>query len=133
MNNDSRFVDQVKKVLDDSTNQLDQDISQRLKAARHQALAQKAAPRRRAWLRQQPGLIWILGSTCAGIVVLAVSLMINWNVNLGQLLNDDLSVKRNNSQPGYTLEMLASEEAPEFYDEMEFYQWLSEKESSNAS
>jgi len=106
------FLEKVRRTLDDSVENIDAQTLSRLTQARHDALEQvRSKPylhRHRFWLTTA-GLV-----TTAAAVLLAIFLI------------------RPPSTPQYysaieDVEILAANESPEFFSNLEFYAWLVEE------
>lgn len=100
---DKALMDNARKVLDESAADIDEITAQRLRQIRREALAQAS---RAHWN-------WnYAGAAAAGIAVVAVML---WPAQQQQL--DTVASLED-------LELLSAKEDIEFYDQVEFYQWL---------
>ncbi len=111
--NDPMLERHAKRLLDDAANDLDADTLARLRAARARAWQRAGAepvrrPRRRGWLA-------VGGLAVAGIVLALAGTL--WLATPGG--TPLLGVE--------DAELLASGESPEFYAEIEFYQWLAQR------
>ncbi|MFQ5992236.1 MAG: DUF3619 family protein [Nitrospiraceae bacterium] len=106
---EERFINAAKAALDRSTEDLDDGVLRRLRGARHRALETPASTA--AWA-------WASGLAAASVAVLAVTLWLTQPSATDPLpdLND--------------VEVLATAENLEFYDDLEFYSWLAEREST---
>lgn len=137
MVDDSKLLEKIKKSLDNSLENIDASTQQNLRMAREKALA--ALDKKTdnyslvASIKSSRLLIGGVAMASVAILVVTVSVIISLAVNDIGLVEDDMYVKVDAASPSMTLEMLASDEAPDFYDDMEFYHWLSEKVNSNAS
>ncbi len=113
---DRKLETQARRLLDDAAQNLDADTVARLRAVRARAwqLAEQAPrvpvarPRRRWWLP-------VGGLAIAGIV-LAVAGTLWFAAPGGAPITGFEDV-----------ELLASKESPEFYTELEFYNWLADR------
>ncbi len=103
---EQNLIDEAKRLLDESADNLDTQVLTGLARARIAALERQQAERK-------PWLLWS-GLSSAAVATLAV--LIFWQQ------------PQNQESTNYVADMgiLAAEESLEFYDEMEFYQWLSE-------
>lgn len=112
----NKQVEDIRKELDRSCDALDGYTLSRLNAIRHQALEHKRA--RRAG-RSSLMLLPLGGLVTACVLVLAVSLV----SQRSQLPAEGAPV------PTFEdLELLATNEGLEFYEDYEFYQWLAGNE-----
>ena len=108
---EQQFVSRIRSALDQSVDQLDPGIRSRLRRMRHEALARKAAPPQRRWR-------WATGLAAAG----AAAAMLLLLPIAPQDANSPLAAVED-------LEMLASGDPLEIYEDMEFYSWLSDMEN----
>lgn len=108
-NRDDRLIQQTQQALDMCVDQLDSTIAARLRTARlHAVEAASKKNERLVWARPVGGLV-----TATLVVAVAASL---WMANP--------------SMPKHAIEdmeLLASAESPEFYQDLEFYLWLEER------
>ncbi|MCG6946857.1 MAG: hypothetical protein LJE87_16105 [Deltaproteobacteria bacterium] len=110
--NESVFLDKVRRTLDDSVDNLDARTLSQLTQARHRALGKAGSKpslhRRRFWF-SLAGL-----GTAAAVVALAIFL-----------------TRAPSGPDRYSaiedVEILAASENPEFFANMEFYAWLAEE------
>lgn len=105
---------QARRLLDETAQNLDADTLARLRAARARAWRRAEhepgapAPRRRGWLA-------VGGAALAGLVLALAGTL--WLAAPGGAPPAGLE----------DAELLASKESPEFYAELEFYQWLASR------
>ena len=116
MNEEDRsFIKKIKHHLDEGTEQLDAGIQSKLTRMRHEAL--DAGERRGLFAGfglWDPALRWP-GLATAGAATLAVFLYFQTPAGI---------------QPDFEdIELLASEDTLELYEELEFYTWLAEQEA----
>ena len=105
------FVERVRTALDDSTDRLDRHTQTALRAARLRALhPERAALRARWWMPAS-------GVALASAVLVAV------------LLSHTNQPVAPRMLPGTDIELLTSAHSLEFYNDLDFYQWLQETES----
>ena len=107
-----QYVSRIRTALEQSTARLDPAVRSRLMHMRHEVLARKAdqAPRRRHWR-------WVAGAAEATAAALIVRLPIDpREVPTPLAAIDDM-------------EMLASSDPLEIYEDMKFYSWLSDMEN----
>jgi len=112
MDKSTEFLNTARQVLDDSVQDLDGATLSRLAQARNAALNSKRQTRRKA-------LIW--GAPAAGMAAAVLLLLI--------LLPGKTPVAEEHFVAD--LDLLGSEETLDFYEEMEFYEWLAEMEASS--
>jgi len=108
-NNDDKLIDKSRRLLDERVDKLGDNVITRLRAARLRAT--EVADRkntRPAWIKPVGGLV-----TATLVVGIATSL---WMANP--------SVPNNGIED---LDILASSESPEFYQDLDFYLWLEER------
>lgn len=112
--NDPLLEQQARRLLDEAASRLDETTVTRLRGARARAwqLAETAPAARRPRVRW-----WLpLGSAALGLVALAVVSALWFATPAGAPLSGIEDI-----------ELLASKENPEFYAELEFYQWLASR------
>ena len=105
---DEKLVSQVCEALDDSVNRINAETSQRIVAARQQALA--SSPRRFFSTK------FFAVTATAFSIFLAVMIV---NTQLNQPLENE-GVE--------AIELMASQDTFELYEELEFYTWLAEED-----
>ena len=105
---DEKLVSQVCEALDDSVSRINAETSQRIIAARQQALASK--PRKF-------GSAKFFAITATAFSILLAVIIVNTQLN--QPLHDE-SVE--------AIELIASQDTFELYEELEFYTWLTEED-----
>lgn len=108
---EQQFIEQAKETLAKSAAELDSETLAGLSRARAHALAR---PAKKNWL------LW--GAAPATGLILAALLIFTWHGQLPQIeksIVDDLS-------------LLVTEDPLEFYEEIEFYLWLSEDIDENS-
>jgi hypothetical protein len=106
---DDRMIEQITEQLDAGVERLDGATRSRLTQARHRALAARHRPR------------WILPAAGGAVLASIVAVMV-W---MGR--TPDVT-------PGYSVsdfEMLTSSDSIELYRDVEFLQWLDEKEGTS--
>lgn len=101
---DDEFLKHAKRVLDDDVATLDPLVAQRLRIARRQSL-DGAASRHRHRMPQ-----WLSSTVAASVLVALAWLVIPREADLRTGMED--------------LELLSTAEDLEFYENLEFYQWL---------
>lgn len=120
---DDRLVERIREHLDARVDDLDAETLSRLAEARRRALAAAGKPRRR-WTIPRPGdhraADWVVpAGAFASVVatVLALTIMVAEPGNgLAKEVDD--------------LEMLTAGEEIELYENLEFYLWLQDREST---
>ena len=114
MNDDKSFARNIQHVLDNSTEELDADISQRLRLARYQAL--EAYQEKHSYWKPAGGF------ALATMLLVAIGV---WQFGSKQQsiekLNESETVIVQNIED---LELIASSDSMQFYQDLEFYQWL---------
>ncbi len=108
MTDEKRFLESVRRELDQSVEALDAATLSRLNQARQRAL--DAGLGRQVWWRPLAA-----GLALASVAVLAVSLWLARPAVEPQALDD--------------LELLTAAEPIEFYEELEFYEWLDSEQT----
>lgn len=119
---DKRFADTLRRTLDDAVGNLDADTLTRLGEARRRALAAAGAPRAQGLLHslterlRRPPVLWSAGAAAFASATVAVVAAWLWFATPVAPLNglDDLDV-------------LAAQEHPDFFKELEFYVWLASR------
>jgi hypothetical protein len=116
MATEKKFLQDAKRALDAAEKNLDIGTSARLRAARRTAIdegLQKSSKTRPGWL------LPVGGFATAGIA-LAVAGLLWFSAPNGNLMQSSMS----------DMELLAAHENPDFFAEMEFYEWLEGKENA---
>jgi hypothetical protein len=123
-NDDEQLIERIREHLDAGVDELDGETLSRLAEARRQAVAAAGRPRRR-WTILRPGddhgaADWLVpAGAFASVVatVLALTIMVADSGNgLAKEVED--------------LEMLTAGEEIELYENLEFYLWLQDREST---
>ena len=122
--NDAQLIERVRRRLDEDVDRLDSAALSRLEQARRLALAALAQPQRpwwrRAWLAGRPAGDWLVPTGAFASVlatVVALTLMV---VEPGNGL----------AREADDLELLTAGEELELYENLEFYQWLQDREQT---
>jgi hypothetical protein len=106
MNDDRSLTNSIRQVLDNSTEELDVDISRRLRLARYRAL--DSYEEKHSYWKPAGGF------ALASMLLVAIGVWLfggNERGNgMAQILED--------------LELIASSDSLQLYDDLEFYQWL---------
>jgi hypothetical protein len=112
---EQRLSAAARRVLDEAAAHLDDVTLERLRAARERAVAAAQAGPRPARTRR-PGLWWPLGVAVSASMVAAVGawLWFAQPADIGRSLVTSVD----------DLELLAQQETPDFYADLEFYRWL---------
>jgi len=106
--NDEKLVSKIRDALDDSVNRIDAETSQRLVAARKQAL--ENSPK---WL-SLPKLFTAAATACSVLIaVVVVTTQLNKPVDTDEVP---------------AIELVATQDSIELYEELEFYTWLVEED-----
>ena len=117
MNSEEKFFIDVKRLLDEAANSLSAGTVARLRQARRAAMEQRAShrpPSRAGWW-------WSAGGVAmAGVILTVVGLL--WiSTPDTPLLSAGVS----------DLELLGAQENPDFFAELEFYEWLESQENAS--
>ncbi|MCW9032188.1 MAG: DUF3619 family protein [Gammaproteobacteria bacterium] len=112
MNEQDKFENKTKSLLDESIDEISPDIARRLQQARYAALEQA-----------KPRSIWSFYPqvTAAMLAVAVVSAMLLFNFDENILNNTELVMEKD-------IEMLTSNESLDLMENLEFMQWLAESE-----
>ncbi len=122
---DDRLIERIRRRLDESVAELDEATLSRLAQARQRALSAEPGHSRRArrWIRSlavRPASDWLVpAGALASVVatVLALALTVSEPENgLARQVED--------------LDLLSAGEELELYENLEFYQWLDEREQT---
>lgn len=106
------FAGQCKDALDQSLDQLDPVILERLRQNRHQAVhGREPSPRLSLWPFQQR---YLAGASAAVVLVLGVSLWMTMRPPTADSVNDEI-------------ELAAQQGTLEMYRDLDFYQWLAQR------
>lgn len=114
MNDDKSFTQNIQHVLDHSSEELDADVARRLRLARHQALE--------AYQEKQNYWKPAAGFAVATMLLVAIGV---WQFagkqqDIEKLDQSETIIATNIED----LELIASSESMQFYQDLEFYQWL---------
>jgi hypothetical protein len=116
IDDENTFLDNARRTLDTAANDIDELTSARLRAARLRALdtGRRVPPWRRGWI------VVTGGFAAAGLAALVATALL-WvtpptpHAPVSIADADDL-------------ELLATQENPDFFDELDFYDWLADHE-----
>ena len=114
MNDDKSFTQNIQHALDNGIEELDADVSRRLRLARYQALE----------AYQEKHNYWKPASGFALATMLLVA------IGVWQFGGNQRSIEQFNerdtviAQSNEDLELIASSDSMQFYQDLEFYQWL---------
>lgn len=106
MNDDRSFTRSIRQVLDNSTEELDADISRRLRLARYRAL--ESHEEKHSYWKPAGGF------ALASLLLVAIGV---WQFGGNERGNGI-------TQGMEDLELIASSDSLQLYEDLEFYQWL---------
>jgi hypothetical protein len=109
---DAEFTDRVRTELDRSVDLLEPDVTIRLRRARHRALAQQSETRT-GWLNSKR----LLPAVAAAAVLVLFAFLIDYRTPPATQLTSEIE----------DVEILASDDNPDFFRELDFYSWLVEE------
>ena len=107
--NEQDLLKNAQRILDDGADNLDADTTSKLKKIRYQALEQKQ--QKFSWLTPYSTF-----AATASVMVLAMTL---W-FSQPPMVNDELVIE--------DMPLLSANEELEFFQELEFYNWLDDEE-----
>lgn len=110
------LLENIKTALDESCEHLDAGTLSRLLQARKSALSESARPS--LWQQFKIPAAALATATTALVVALLYLAPLNDMPHLYSSVDD--------------IEMLMSEESPDFYEDLDFYSWLAEEQDSAA-
>jgi hypothetical protein len=111
---DNEFLTKVRANLDAAREQLDEHTRSRLTTLRHEALE-------RGQVRRPPWTQWLLPAGGLAVAVTVAALSVNlWTAK--PVMDEALPLE--------DMALLSDSEGPEFYEDLEFYQWLAEEEQN---
>jgi hypothetical protein len=114
MNDDRSFTRSIREALDNSTGELDSDVSRRLRLARYRAL-ERYEEKHSYW---KPAS----GFALATMLLAAIGVwQFGGNEQGVERLNESSTVI---AQTMEDLELIASADSLQLYENLEFYQWL---------
>jgi len=106
MNDDKSFTNSIRQVLDNSTEELNVDISRRLRLARYRALESYEA--KHSYWKPAGGF------ALASMLLVAIGVWQFSGIEKGNGMVQTMDV----------LELIASSDSLQLYEDLEFYQWL---------
>jgi len=104
---DGEFVDQAKKLFDESVDRLDGETRSKLNRGRQVALAEIRSGSRR----------WVQWAPAGGVAVAAVAALVVWMGNPQFDMMDSPEVASD-------MEILLTEDSLEMLEDLEFYSWI---------
>ena len=110
------FIKQSQKLLDESIDNLDSDVKDKLYMARRKALAQRSNNYQGNTLSKQ--FIKLLPITS---VALTASIVLGILIQTGLWQSEAINI-------GNDLELVSTMDSIELYEDLDFYQWLAEDE-----
>ncbi|MCR4346947.1 MAG: hypothetical protein NUV55_07070 [Sulfuricaulis sp.] len=116
METEDKFLKHAKRVLDAAEKNLDAGTVARLRAARRTAI--EDGRHKSSWTR--PGWLLPVGGFATAGIVLAVAGLLWFSAPNGNLMQAGMG----------DLELLTAQENPDFFTELEFYEWLEGHENA---
>ena len=116
MDKEDKFLKHAKRSLDTAEKNLDAGTVARLRAARREAIEQGLSKPARA----RPGWLLPVGGFATAGIVLAVAGLLWFSAPNGNPMQASLG----------DIELLAADEHPDFFTELEFYEWLEGSEDA---
>jgi hypothetical protein len=116
MANEDKFLQDAKRALDAAEQNLDAGTVARLRAARRQALEQGL----RQPARAHPRWLLPLGGFATAGIALAVAGLLWFSAPNGNFMQAGVG----------DIELLTAQENPDFFTELEFYEWLEGSENA---
>ncbi|MDH3405779.1 MAG: hypothetical protein OEM48_02450 [Gammaproteobacteria bacterium] len=110
METEDKFLKRAKVLLDEAEKNLDASTVARLRAARRTVIEEGS----RSLAKLKPGWLLPVGGMAAAGIVLIVAGLLWFSAPNGQLLQAGVG----------DIELLAGKETPDFFVELEFYEWL---------
>jgi hypothetical protein len=111
--NDEKLVSQVSDALDDSVNRIDAETSQRLVAARKLALSLNESK----WAPRKFSVPKLFATVATALSIFIAVIIVNSQLNQPTL-----------GEENEAIELVATQDAIELYEELEFYTWLVEED-----
>ncbi len=116
MDREDKFLQDAKRALDAAEKNLDAGTVARLRAARRTAIEQGLHKPARA----RPGWLLPVGGFATAGIVLAVAGLLWFSAPNGNLMQANMG----------DMELLTAHENPDFFTELEFYEWLEGNENA---
>ncbi|BAV32973.1 hypothetical protein SCL_0651 [Sulfuricaulis limicola] len=116
MASEDKFLRDAKRALDATGNNLDAGTVARLRAARRQAIEQG----RHRPVHARPGWLLPVGSFATAGIALAVAGLLWFSAPNGNFMQTSVG----------DIELLTAQENPDFFTELEFYEWLEGSENA---
>jgi hypothetical protein len=116
MATEDKFLQDAKRALDAAADNLDAGTLARLRAARRQAIEQGLHTPARA----RPGWLLPVGGFATAGIVLAVAGLLWFSAPNGNFMQAGVG----------DIELLTAHENPDFFTELEFYEWLEGNENA---
>jgi len=113
--NDEKLVSHVRDALDDSVNRIDAETSQKIVAARKSALALNESK----WTLKRFSMPKIFAVAATAFSIFIAVIIVNSQLNHPQL---------DSSGETEAIELAATQDSIELYEEIEFYTWLAEED-----
>ena len=110
MTTEEKFLQEAKRVLDTAENNLDAGTVARLRTARRAAIAEGQL----ISANTRPGWLLPVGGFATAGIALAVAGLLWFSAPNGNLMQAGMS----------DMELLTAQENPDFFTELEFYEWL---------
>ncbi|MCR4301292.1 MAG: DUF3619 family protein [Sulfuricaulis sp.] len=110
MASEEKFLQHAKRALDAAEKNIDAGTVARLRAARRQAIEQGL----QKTARERPGWLLPVGGFVTAGIALAVAGLLWFSAPNGNLMQAGVG----------DMELLAGKESPDFFAELEFYEWL---------
>jgi hypothetical protein len=110
MDTEEKFLNAAKRALDDAEKNLDAGTVTRLRAARRAAIEQGL----QRPLRMRPGWLLPVGGFATAAIVFAVAGLLWFSAPNPNLMQANVS----------DIELLTAHENPEFFADLDFYDWL---------
>jgi hypothetical protein len=116
METEDKFLNAAKRALDEAEKNLDPGTLTRLRTARRAAIEQGLQRPARA----RPGWLLPLGGFATAGIVLAVASLLWFSAPNGNFMQAGVG----------DIELLTAQENPDFFTELEFYEWLEGSENA---
>lgn len=110
---DEKLVSQLSDALDDSVNRIDAETSQRIVAVRRQALALNKSK----WASRKFSAAKLFTAAATALSIFVAVMIVNTQLNQPTI-----------NEENETIELAATQDSIELYEELEFYTWLAEED-----